>query len=284
MKEFFHSFRFKLLASICAVLLGIMIYAAVSAGIETVPEIVGNAISKPFVNLSNFVSTEINGFLDKWSNYDKYKTDNDIIRQQLSDMYKDIINHNQILEENKRYKELLKIKEDDDSLSFSPPCNVIGKTANSPYGGLILDKGSDDGVELYNPVITSIGVVGRITEIAPSYSKVTTILSPEVKISVISERGKATGILDNQLSYASEGKVLMTDILKDADIEEGDLIITSGQGGTFPEKQLVGTVLEVFENENGLSLNATIQPLENLKGITNAFVITDFKGKGITME
>lgn len=284
MKEFFHSVKFKILIFIFCLLLGVMIYAAVTAGAATIPERILATVSKPFVMLSNAVSDGVNDFLDRWSNSDKYKSENEELRRKITELYLQTADYNDLKEENLRFQDLLKLQEDNDSLTFSAPCSIIGRNANDVYGGFTIDKGSDDGISLYDPVISTLGLVGRVVELAPSYARVETLFSPQVNVGVFTERSRITGIMENDIKYAQDGLCLMSSIPKDGDIRVGDVVITSGQGGVFPEKQLVGTVKEIFDDANGLSRHAVIEPIENPGRLTNVFVITDFKGKGISFE
>lgn len=284
MKDFFHSVKFKILILLFSLLLGIMIYVAVAGGVATVPEVVLGAITKPFVQLSNKVSNGVSGVIDTWVNAEQYKKENEELKQKLTEIYSGIIDYEAITEENKQLYEILDLKEENSDLVFSAPANIIARNANDPYKGFTINKGSMEGINLYDPVVTSLGLVGRITEIAPTYAKVSTVLSPKVKIGVISQRTKATGILENTLDYAMQDKILMTNIVIDADIEVKDLIVTSGQGGVFPANQIIGEVIEVYNDSSGLFKNAVIEPINQPNKLVNVFCITDFKGKGVDIE
>ena len=132
--------------------------------------------------------------------------------------------------------------------------------------------------------MTSVGLVGRITSIGENYAKVTTIMSPQVNVGVFCMRSKATGVIENDLESAEKGLCLMSDILKDADIKVGDIIFTSGKSGLFPDNVMVGTVTEVYNDPNGLSKHALIEPAVDVFGVTEVFAITDFDAKGIPFE
>jgi len=284
LKEFFHSIKFKIIILILSLLLGLMIYVAVSAGAASIPEVILGTITKPFVQLSNAVSNKVLDIIDTWENADNYKKENEELKQKLSEIYGDIIDYESITEENKQLNEILEFKKTASDLVFSPPSSIIARNANDPYKGFTINKGSLDGLSLYDPVMTTLGLVGRITEIAPTYAKVSTIYSPKVKVGVISQRSKASGILENTLEYSDKNQILMSNIINDDDIIVGDLIITSGQGGVFPANQIVGEVIEVFNDSSGLYKNAVISPINDPDKLINVFCITDFKGKGVDID
>lgn len=284
MKEFFHSVKFKILICIAALLLGMMTYVAVSSGIETLPEQIIGTVTYPFVTAANYIADGVGGFIDKLVNADTYKSQNDELRGMVSEMYKRTMDYDRLLEENERLREMLELQKENPSFEFSEPCDIIARNANDIYGGFTINRGSSDGLSLNDPVITSVGLVGRVTELAANYSVVSTILSPQVSVGVRSMRSKVTGVIENDLAQAEKGLCLMSKILKDADIKEGDIIFTSGQSGLFPEGLIVGTVKEVFDDANGLSKHALIEPIENSFAVTSVFAVVGFDGKGLAFD
>jgi rod shape-determining protein MreC len=226
----------------------------------------------------------VGGFIDKLVNADKYKQENEELKAALTEMYKQTMDYESLTQENERLREMLELKEENEDFVFSEPCDVIARNANDIYGGFTIDKGSDDGLSVNDPIITSIGLVGRVTSVAPNYAQVTTLMSSQVNVGVYTMRTKATGVIENDLATAEKGMCLMSDILKDADIQEGDIIFTSGKSGLFPDDILVGTVVEVYDDSNGLSKHALIEPAEDFFGVTTVFAVTDFDGKGLAFE
>lgn len=281
MREFFHSVKFKILLGIAALLLGLMVAVAVAAGKETTPQQVLNTITYPFVKAANVIADGVGGFFDKLINADKYKSENDELMAKLTEMYKHTMDYDSLVKENVRLREMLGIKQKNPDFRFSEPCDVVSHNANDLYGGFTINKGKSDGLSQNDPVITSVGLVGRITSIGENYAKVTTVISPQVNVGVYTMRTKATGVIENDVSSAQKGLCLMSDILKDADIKEGDIVFTSGKSGLFPADVMVGTVTEVYDDPNGLTKHALIEPAENVRSLSSVFVITDFNGKGI---
>lgn len=284
MKEFFHSVKFKILICIGALLLGLMTYVAVTVGTETFPEQVINTVTYPFVTAANAIADGVSGVIDKLVNADKYKSQNDELSAELSRMYKYTMDYESLKKENELLREMLALKDKNEDFFFSEPCDVRARNANDIYGGFTINKGKKDGLSLNDPIITSVGLVGRVTSLAENHARVTTILSPQVNVGVYTMQAKTTGVIENDLNSAQKGMCLMSDILKDADINEGDIIFTSGKSGLFPDGIMVGTVTEVYDDPNGLSKHALIQLAEDVAGVTSVFVITDFEGKGIPFE
>lgn len=282
MREFFHSVKFKIILCIAALLLGLMTYVAVAAGTQTLPEQVISTVTYPFVTAANAISNGVNGFIDKWVNADTYKAQNDELRELVTQMYERSADYEALQKENEQLREMLQLSKEHKDLVFSEPCGIIARNANDMYGGFTINQGSSTGLSLNDPVITSVGLIGRVTDIAPNYAKVSTILSSQVNVGVYTMRTKATGVIENSTSTAEQGLCLMSQILKDADVDPGDVIVTAGQSGLFPEGIIVGTVKEVYDDPNGLSKHALIEPAEDCFAITTVYAVVDFDGKGLS--
>lgn len=284
MKEFFHSVRFKIIICIAALLLGLMTYVAVAAGTQTLPEQIINTVTYPFVTAANAVSNGVNGFIDKLVNADTYKSQNDELRELVTQMYERTADYEELQKENEQLREMLNLSKKHEDFKFSEPCSIVARNANDIYGGFTINHGSTSGISLNDPIITSVGLIGRVTDIAPNYARVSTILSPQVNVGVYTQRTKTTGVLESNTATAEQGLCLMSNILKDADITPGDVIVTSGQSGLFPEGLIVGTVKEVYDDPNGLSKHALIEPAEDCFKITSVYAVVDFDGKGLSFD
>lgn len=284
MKEFFHSVRFKIIICIAALLLGLMTYVAVAAGTQTLPEQIINTVTYPFVTAANAVSNGVNGFIDKLVNADTYKSQNDELRELVTQMYERTADYEELQKENEQLREMLNLSKKHEDFKFSEPCSIVARNANDIYGGFTINHGSTSGISLNDPIITSVGLIGRVTDIAPNYARVSTILSPQVNVGVYTQRTKTTGVLESNTATAEQGLCLMSNILKDADINPGDVIATSGQSGLFPEGLIVGTVKEVYDDPNGLSKHALIEPAEDCFKITSVYAVVDFDGKGLSFD
>ena len=284
MKEFFHSVSFKIIRCIAALLRGLMTYGAVAAGTQTLPEQIINTVTYPFVTAANAISNGVNGFIDKLVNADTYKSQNDELRELVTQMYERTADYEELQKENEQLRQMLELQQKNEDFKFSEPCSIIARNANDIYGGFTINHGSSSGISLNDPIITSVGLIGRVTEIAPNYARVSTVLSPQVNVGVYTMRTKTTGVLENDIATAEQKQCLMSNILKDADIEPGDVIVTSGQSGLFPEGLIVGTVKEVYDDPNGLSKHAVIEPAEDCFSITSVYAVVDFDGKGLSFD
>ncbi len=279
MKDFFHSVKFKIIVCIFALVFGFMIYAAIEGGNVIFPQSILETITQPLSNTATSISDWVENTLDTFVNAQKYRQENIMLREKLNEMYKQIRNNEKLADENEKLREMLDIEQKNPDYEWSAPCSVIARNANDIYGGFTIDKGTDDGIELHDPVFTSIGLVGVVTEISSNHSVVTSIISTDVTVGAITSESDTVGIIENDVKYSSDGYCIMSYINKNSGVNEGEVVLTSG-GSVFPPDLVIGTVKEIFDDSNGLTLHAVIEPAENIYNVTDVFVITSFEGQG----
>lgn len=279
MREFFHTVKFKVLVCIFALLLGFLIYVAISAGAATLPKAILETVSTPFVSLSTAISDWMEDTIDKFVNADRYKRENEQLKEQLSEMYSQVLEKEDLQKENDQLKEMLDIAEEHSDYKWSPCCSVIARTAGDITGGFTINRGTNDGISLFDPVFNKVGLVGIVTEVSDNFSIVSGILSPDINVGVTGADSGVIGVIENDLVYSSEGLCVMNYTGKDSGIKKGEVIVTSGSA-YFPEGLMVGTVTDIVTDDNGLSLHVLIEPCVDVFTVSDVFVLTGFDGKG----
>ncbi|MCD5390285.1 rod shape-determining protein MreC [candidate division NPL-UPA2 bacterium] len=146
--------------------------------------------------------------------------------------------------ENERLRQLLAFKERksfEDILSGSLGARVIGREPTNWYRTIVIDKGRSDGVERGLPVISYQGIVGYVSQVWDNASQVRLILDGDSSVGALVQRSRVSGVVKGKGTDICE----MVYISPQADIVEGDLIISSGFGGKYPSGLRIGTVVEV---------------------------------------
>lgn len=262
---------------------GMMIYTFTKGGYVFSGQAVLDTILNPVEKLANNISSFFGDGFERFTNADTYYDENKELKSQVSQYKQMEADYNETKKELEELKAFMGIKEKHSDYVLSDPCKIIGYTTNDPYSSFKIDRGSnkDDGIELYDPVVTSEGLVGLVTEIAPNYSIVTTIMSSEISVSAVVSKTNDTGVIEGSLALQKEGLTQMMHIDKNAKrVKSGDLVVTSSTSGIFPSGYLIGTVKKVGNSESGLTKYATIEPSVDFSKLTTVMVIRDFDGKG----
>lgn len=283
MRDFFYSKKFKVIICVLALLIGITLYTVKESSSDPGNSVIAKVFA-PVQKLATSIKNGVEESLSVITNAKQYYEDNKQLRAQLDELYVQIVDYEKLKNENEQLRKVIGLKEDFPDYEFSPPCQIISKTANDPFGSFIIDKGTTDGVSVYDPVITDTGLVGIVTKASTTYSRVTTIFSPDVPVGAYCIRNDTTGIVECNAELAAEGVCRMKYIEKDSDLKKGDIIVTSGNSGLFPKDRVIGIVEEIYIEESGLSKTAVIKPVADIKNIQSVFVITSFNGQGENYE
>ena len=280
MREFLKSTRFKILLAFIAFLVGIMIYAVTKGGYSLSGASFVNTATKPFRFVTNGASMKLEKTLDRISNADAYYKENMELKKQIGELNKQLTDYDDLKAEVEELRKLVVIKEDHPDEIYSQPAEVLGYVANDPFKGFTIDKGSDDGITPYSPVMCPEGVVGITIEVSKTTSTVRTILSPDLSIAAVcSSTNTDFGIVEGTVLTAEKGNTKLTHLNPEHGLKEGDLIITSGNSGLFPKDYAIGTVKSTGFEANGLSACAEIEPCADISRLGSVFVILDFTGK-----
>ena len=149
---------------------------------------------------------------------------------------------------------------------------VIGQDPTAFLQFIILDKGTTSGVQRGMPVVTQSGLLGIINEATPRASKVLLVNSSEMAVNVRLQPSRATGVLFGQ----SSNDMRLRFIPLDANLQSGDIAVTSGLGGTLPAGIPVGTVVSVRKRAYDVFQEAEVIPVVDFHSIEIALIITEF--------
>ncbi len=174
---------------------------------------------------------------------------------------------NELLLENERLREALSFKK------LQPPSSimaqVIGKVLSPASSTITINKGSDDGIGKDMAVITSSGVVGKIHTVLPGTANVILLTDPRCTLAVRVERNREEGLLEGKLVDCALKYVSYY-----VDIQEGDLLITSGLDGIFPKGLAVATVVKVRKHEATAFQTVVAKPAVSLSRMEEVLVLT----------
>jgi rod shape-determining protein MreC len=152
--------------------------------------------------------------------------------------------------------------------------SVIGVDTSPSIRSIIIDKGTEDGVRVGMPVESSRGLVGRIFRAAPRSAQVILITDNSSAVPARLGNSRATGLLRGG---GIGGTLLMDWIDLRYQVSVGEVALTSGLGGEFPQDIVIGRVIEVYRSEAELSQQALVQPAVDFASLEIVFVITDFR-------
>ena len=276
MQDFFKSGLFKILVAVAASLVGLLIFEA-SIGNLVAPEQIIGMITKPFSEVTTATNDSVSGFFDQIFQSGKYKEENELLKDELANLQKKIVDYEQIKGENDRLKEAAEIKSINPAVEVET-ASVIARDPDDLYT-FTISVGSLQGIKNDSPVITKRGLVGIVTKVAETYSKVTTVLGLDIQVSSINTAKNEVGVVSGRADLIQNGLCVMLHLAKDTRLEPEDIIATAGGGGLYPSGIVIGKVKEIRVNDNGVSSYAVIEPAEDINAVKNVTVIKSFSGQ-----
>lgn len=199
--------------------------------------------------------------------YHKLYKENLAFKKEIGSLKRKATNYEEVFRENERLNKLLSFKS---KTQFSTAAaKVIGRDLSNWLSTLIIDKGQKDGLAVGMPVISEIGLVGKIVEVSKSTSRVLLINDPSLKVAALIQDSRDEGIVSGSLG----GICRMYFLSLESEIKVNDIVVTSGLGGVFPKGLLIGRVVDVDLDSTGLMKNCLIRPATNLSSLEEVLVI-----------
>ena len=241
----------------------------------------GASALRPFETAANRVAQPFRDASGWTRGLFKAKAENRKLRSQL-DYWRQVANREQVqASDNATLRKLLHYE--DSPLfpqDYRPVAARVLTPPPTPFTQTItIAAGSHQGVVVQDVVVTQDGLVGQITKVTPSVSRVLLITDPESAVSAADANPSHPGAL-GLLEHGSAGNSLALDnVTKDKVVEPGDTIVTAGSPGNgqlpsiFPRGILIGTVTSAGQNDIDLFKQIQVQPFVDLSSLQSVLVL-----------
>ena len=231
----------------------------------------------PFQKGLNAVGTALIDRAENLKTLEQVTNENTDLKRQIAELTKD----NTLLQQDKY--ELTKLRELYDLDTEYEDYNKIGariiaRDSGNWYSGFIIDKGSDDGIQVDCNVIAGSGLVGRVTEVGPNYAKVVSIISDNANTSgMILSTGDLL-IVTGSLKLMGIGVIEYSQLVDpDGAVGVGDKVVTSNISDKYLQGILIGYIDTVNSDSNNLTKSGTLIPAVDFRHLEDVLVITDLK-------
>ncbi|MBR1389884.1 MAG: rod shape-determining protein MreC [Lachnospiraceae bacterium] len=159
---------------------------------------------------------------------------------------------------------------------------VIGKDAGNWFENFIIDKGTNDGIEVDMNVIAGSGLVGIVYDVGPNYAKVRSIIDDSSQVYGMVLNTSDNCVVSGSLQSMNRDQVIGFSDLKDTDqkVHVGDAVVTSNVSSKYMEGILIGYVSTITEDSNHLTKSGTITPTVDFEHLQQVLVIMEKKETG----
>jgi len=193
--------------------------------------------------------------------------ENESLREQVTALEQKLIDYQDAYLENLRLRRLLDFKSTIQTETIA--AQVVLHDLTGWFQTLMIDKGLRDGIGVDMAVVNDEGVVGRILEVSDRYARVLLITDAGSSIDAVIQRNRVRGIVG--------GKDANTCVLKyvrgNLDVQEGDLVVSSGKDGVFPKGLRLGTVQGVYKDPLDLFQKIDVKPVVRLSALEEVLII-----------
>ena len=276
MKDFFDTWKFKILVGIAVFLAAIMAYAGANGRLTAAPQEILSVAVAPFQRAAAAVSNGVSSLWEKYTNIDAILEENEKLTAENAELRGQMVDYDKLKAENEAYKALTNIQEQHPEMSYVSSF-VIGRDPLDSFYGFTLDQGSLDGVEANDAITSDEGyLLGVVTEVDLTSCKVMTILHPSFNAAGVVSRTRDNGIITGSADYAAEGLCVLSNLSRGTLTKANDQVITTGLGGVFPPDVLVGVVQELVPEASGKSTIAVLKPGADPRTVKHVFIITNY--------
>lgn len=276
MKDFFDTWKFKILVIVAVFLVGIMAYAGANGRLTAAPQELLSVVLTPLQKVTSALSGGAASVWEKYTSIDDVMDRNEQLEAENAELRQQMVDYDRIKAENDAYKALARIQDTNSEATYVSAF-VIGRDPLDEFGGFTLDQGSTDGVAVNDAIISDRGyLLGVVVEVDATSCKVMTILHPSFNAAGVISRTRENGIITGSADYAADGQCVLTNLDRATEARKGDRVITTGLGGVFPANLLVGTVQEVVPEQSGKSSSAVILPGADPRTVKHVFIVTEY--------
>ena len=195
------------------------------------------------------------------------QAENEILKQKTLETQSRVALYQETLLEKERLRQLLEFR--NQAALPVTGARIIGFDFSIWFKCAFLDKGANDEIKVGMPVINASGIVGRIVECYPNYSKVLLLIDRSSAVDAIVQRNRLRGILEG----VGGNRGFLRFVHKNQDVQLGDVILASGLGGVYPHGMILGSVIAVDKKVAGIFQEIEVEPAVDFTRLEEVLIV-----------
>jgi rod shape-determining protein MreC len=225
-----------------------------------------------FAELQRGASMVVGGTQETWEDYfalQQVRSENEQLRQELSRLQVDLQQERAVSRQTQTLQQMLQLR--GATPLETAAALVIGSGASPDFRTITIDKGTSDGLRPDMAVIAPAGVVGRIIMPSARAAKVQLLIDRNAAAGALIERtrvGAAEGVVEG-----TGGQLRMNYVSSAADVQVGDVVVTSGIDGIYPKGLRIGQIESVLRGAGQYS-QIIVRPAVDFGSLEAVLVVT----------
>lgn len=279
MKEYIKKYGPRVLIALVIVALCVGLASGLHPGKAGLMADAAGGVSGPVARAASAAVEWLEGIYGYIYKYDQLVAENNALRAQLAEARQEAMNSVEYQEENERLRELLGFAEK--HTDFTLESAKITDWSNSNWSSsFTISKGVDNAsneIEAGDCVVTEYGaLVGQIIEVGGTWCTVRTVIDSSIDVGALVGEAGSVGMCVGDFALMQEGRLKLTYLAENAQLVEGEAVLTSGKGTHIPQGLIIGYIDSVLSEASGQSLYGVIDPACDLANLSQVFIITDF--------
>ena len=225
------------------------------------------AVTSPLQSGLNSVIDAVVGTVHHYVDLRGVREENDALRLENMQLRAAVQLLGEARAENERLKQLLAYAEKVPGPKI--PARVVGVNPVAKLLSVRISSGERQGVAQGMSVVTPDGIVGQVIRTTGGYADVALVTDPQSRVGVRVQRSRARGTA----AGTGSGPLKLENMLRTEDVENGDLIITSGTDAVYPPGLVVGRVANLEKKEHGMFQAADILPAVDTTKLEEVLVV-----------
>lgn len=226
----------------------------------------------------NDVGLWVNKKIDNLQDIDALMNENEELKAKLDEYSSESKAYQQDMYELERLRDLYKLDEQYPSYE-KVGARVIAKDSDNWFNVFVIDKGSEDGIQVNSNVLAGNGLAGIVIEVGPNYSKVRAVIDDSTYIGAMAVTDSSLCIVNGDLKTMNDGYIKVTNIDKSSTINEGDEIATSQVSDKYLPGITIGYISDIQMDSNNLTMSGKLTPVVDFKNLQEVLVIKEIKQK-----
>ncbi|MEE8557047.1 MAG: rod shape-determining protein MreC [Myxococcota bacterium] len=224
------------------------------------------------VPVERMVALPVTTVRDVWRGYlalVSVNKQNRDLRSRIAELEDENLQYREAIVASERFRRLRHLHERNDLPMV--PATVIAQDLSPWFRSVIINRGKSVGITTGMPVVADDGLVGIVAGTTRNASSVMLLIDPQSRVDVYVQRTRARGTVRGRSADTCGFEY----VLRDEDVQAGDLLLTSGLDRLYPKGFPVGRLSNLHRKPYGLFLSADLEPSVDFRRLEEVFVILD---------
>lgn len=224
--------------------------------------------------IQSLLVSSVSGVSDLWYQYVallNLRQENAELRAVNKDLRRELLIRKEQTLENSRLRRLLNLREQSHAIK-GVVAEVVSMSPTPMYRRVRINRGTEDGITMGAGVVNDLGVVGRVIAVSGAWADVMLLADVNCSVDIVAQRTRAFARVRG-LGRDTRAQLEVEYLERTADVEPGDILITSGLGQVFPKGIEVGEITGVKRGAHGLYQTVDIRPAVNFEQLEAVLVL-----------